>query len=666
MIRSLGVIVLATVVFTSFSAAVGTGVVVAGESVVESSPGVMSAFEQRKLEYLTLCVEATHLGNPGLCTQIARLELGLGPLDAGVIESSLAYVDDRNDTSDFAMASLIRILYRYSDSPLLPPALCEQIVSTVLNFKYWIDEPGLDSMCYWSENHQILFASAEYLAGQLFPEEIFSNSGMTGAEHQVKARSRIEQWLERRFYLGFSEWHSNVYYDEDLPALINLVDFIDDQQIAVRAAMVTDILLFDLAVNTHHGAFGVSHGRTYPRHVMGANRESTACVTRLVSGEGIYNSRGNKSGVFLAASPGYKPPNVILAIAADEPEELVNRERMGLNLEDAGQYGLTFEDLESGMFWWGMGGYAAWPVINLTFAMVEEYDLWQNEFFAALTLFEPLWRAGLMPLLCWALDEVTSGSILSQVNTYTYRTPDFMLACAQDQRSGQFGFQTHSWQATLDHDAVVFTCHPASLELESPGYWTGGWMPKAVQEQNVLLSLYEWQPLGLTFPGIVLQFTHAYFPQVSFDAVIQSGHWVFARKDQGYLALYSYQPVLWAPNPEGLSNDLVAFGLPNFWICELGRASDYESFDAFMEALANSTISYDGFTVSYHSPTQGLIETGFGLPFTVEGTLMDIKHYPRYQNPYAVEVFGSNPIVINHGTKQLTLNYETAQRTVID
>jgi hypothetical protein len=42
-----------------------------------------------------------------------------------------------------------------------------EIRAALLGFEYWLDQPGFDSLCYWSENHQILFATAEYLAGKL-------------------------------------------------------------------------------------------------------------------------------------------------------------------------------------------------------------------------------------------------------------------------------------------------------------------------------------------------------------------------------------------------------------------------------------------------------------------------------------------------------------------
>ena len=101
----------------------------------------------------------------------------------------------------------------------------------MLGFKYWPDEPGIDSMCTWTENHHILFASAAYLAGQLFPDAIFTNSGHAGAEKMAQNRPRISRSLDLRFRTGFSEWLSHVYYDEDLTALLSLVDFCADAEI---------------------------------------------------------------------------------------------------------------------------------------------------------------------------------------------------------------------------------------------------------------------------------------------------------------------------------------------------------------------------------------------------------------------------------------------------
>ena len=98
------------------------------------------------------------------------------------------YMYSRFDCSDFRAQMLFKI---YKDCyDVLDEKCIELIKKTFLDFKYFMDEPGDDSMCYWSENHLILFAVSEYLAGQEWPDEIFANNSMTGKEHKEKAKNR--------------------------------------------------------------------------------------------------------------------------------------------------------------------------------------------------------------------------------------------------------------------------------------------------------------------------------------------------------------------------------------------------------------------------------------------------------------------------------------------
>ena len=102
-----------------------------------------------------------------------------------------------------------------------------------------------------------------FVVEDAFPDETFTNSGQTGREKMEIFRSRILRWLDLRYRSGFSEWLSNVYYEEDLSPLLNLIDFCNDEEIAKRATMVVDLLLADMALNSFHGIFGSTHGRTY-------------------------------------------------------------------------------------------------------------------------------------------------------------------------------------------------------------------------------------------------------------------------------------------------------------------------------------------------------------------------------------------------------------------
>ena len=94
------------------------------------------------------------------------------------MDTTLEYINSQYDCSDFDLVNLIRIIYEYGDK--IPKETKSKIDSTLLNFRYWWDEPGENSMCYWSENHQILFTSAEYLAGQKYSDIVFLIVGLPG------------------------------------------------------------------------------------------------------------------------------------------------------------------------------------------------------------------------------------------------------------------------------------------------------------------------------------------------------------------------------------------------------------------------------------------------------------------------------------------------------
>src|SRR5262245_57003200 len=169
-----------------------------------------------------------------------------------------------------------------------------------------------------------------------------------------------------------------------------------------------------------------------------------------------------------------------------------------------------------------------------------------------------------------------------------------MLSSALDYRPGAFGEQYHAWQATLDERAVVFTTHPRNLPErgtewpDSDSYWTGtGSMPRSAQDENVAIHLYAPSFASQSGPPLdhfqSLAQTHAYLPTEHFDEVVRAGRWTFARKGDGYVALYSWREPQWrAPLPDEFTNgltrdfDLVAPGGPdNVWIVEVGDATQH-------------------------------------------------------------------------------------------
>ena len=196
------------------------------------------------------------------------------------------------------------------DHPLSNSLFSHVPKRTVLNFKYFPNEPGIDSLCTWTENHYILFTSAAYLAGQTVSGRNFPNSGETGRQKIELNRQRILRWLDLRFHTGFSEWLSHVYYDEDLTALLSLYDFAADDEIRRKAEMVIDLLLFDMALNSFKGVFGSTHGRAYENTKKWASNEGTTDTSKLLFGMGIFSGFDNMSAIAFALSS-YRVPAVI-------------------------------------------------------------------------------------------------------------------------------------------------------------------------------------------------------------------------------------------------------------------------------------------------------------------------------------------------------------------
>lgn len=286
-------------------------------------------YTERRIDALT---DATRRkGN--VFAEIAKMALAQwDKIDPDVILQTVGDINRRADCSDFYLVGLLGMMIRYLDDPAFPTELRPPLEDCVLGFRYWMDEPGNDAMCFWSENHQILFHTCAVLAGQLYPEAIFTNTGETGAWHRQKGERMALSWLRKRAAGGFREWDSNTYFEEDVLALSHLADLAEDEEVLEMAAVVMDKLFFTMAVNSFRGAFGSTHGRTYSPYIKSARTEPTSGIGRLLWGMGNFNER-ILGTVSLACAESYELPSIIAAVAADNRSEMWNREQHAGTLE---------------------------------------------------------------------------------------------------------------------------------------------------------------------------------------------------------------------------------------------------------------------------------------------------------------------------------------------
>ena len=287
------------------------------------SDSTYGTFEERRGEALLDAAKR----ETNVFSEIAKMALGYwADVKTDVVMQTMDGINQRKDCSDFYLVGLLGMLIRYGRDPQFPESLKQPLEDGVLNFKYWMDEPGQDAMCYWSENHQILFHACEVLAGQLYPERVFTNAKQTGKWHREKGERLALSWLQKRGAGGFREWDSNCYFEEDLLALSHLADLAETPAVYDLATVIMDKLFFTMAVNSYKGVFGSTHGRAYTEHVRGARGESTSGVSRLFWGMGAFNQK-ILATVSLACMTSYGFPLILGDIAAHLPDEMWNREQ---------------------------------------------------------------------------------------------------------------------------------------------------------------------------------------------------------------------------------------------------------------------------------------------------------------------------------------------------
>ncbi|NCA66980.1 MAG: hypothetical protein EOM87_02835, partial [Clostridia bacterium] len=423
------------------------------------------------------------------------------------IRDSITYINNRYDCSDFRAIDLLKLyLVGGAEMLSLSPDIGETIEQTLTGFKFWITSEGKDSMCYHSENHEALFGVVEYLTGMLFPDTAFTIDGKDGAEHITIARTRLLTWMELRFDYGFSEYLSSNYYPVDLAALSMLLQYGDhtDTELMTKASIITDLICYDYASHLYDGTFISTSGRSYDHNNGGGFPTSSSYkIIDYIWQRGNVDHTLEKGGhdyLFIdmlqsinpdTSNPYYVVPDVILAIGEDQDAKEV-KASYGLNLSELEAEGMLGMSDKQILFLLGMGAKTNSEVIDTILDIMNEYNLWHNNFLSSfkyinITLFRWL---GLMPSLMDTLKPATNGSAIQRGNIYAYITENYKLSNNQSYHPGFYGDQNTLSIATLPGGVTVYTTHPFRKECDkTPGYWAGfGVAPDAVQDKNIDLK----------------------------------------------------------------------------------------------------------------------------------------------------------------------------------
>lgn len=679
------------------------------------SPGLIDevAFQARADDYLRF---ATQQLGPGSETNIAahliraRREPDFVWDPSQVTYDSLAgtwqMLDDWKDTGDFRLMYLHWVLAL--GRGVIDPVVLDAIEQRMVEFRYRWDDPlpadRLDHKWFWSENHRVILAVDEYLAGVAFPDRVFTVTGLTGAQHAARSRPEILSWIDERARYGFSEWHSNVYMLKNITPLLTLIELCEDEELIRRGTAALDLCMADLALHLQRGAYGATRGRTYKKDKMSALDEATFGTAKLLfddTDQG-WRSTSDTGATYLAGAVRYRVPEVIRRIAVSDAVGTV-KERHGvpidphepLSTDPKGAYGYDYDDQANVPFWWSQGALTSWQLVPSTLKAAQRFRLWETDLFAEFGALQQLVQVGpaAAQVAARELASMAAFGVLSEAHTYTWRSPEVMLSSVVDHRAGDARDQVHAWQATIDHDTLVFTTHPTkptpqSLDWsEDSGYWTGSAsMPRTAQLDNVAIHIYAPAYASPTDPllGPVFGYlpeTHAYFPQDHFDEVVQSGGWTIGRRGDGYIALWSHRPTAWRTyDPAVVATrglvqpfDLVAEGgADNVWIVEVGRRADAGEFGDFVAAVLGAEVGVtrpggaggDRQLARYVSPSQGEMVFSARQGLTVGGQAVPIKDHPRLSSPWGEVCHLGRYLALDEGGASLVIDFDKGAREV--
>ena len=606
-----------------------------------------------------------------------------------LLSKQTAYMDSRFDCADFRAQLLFKI---YKDCGEKLNEECKTLIKNAfLNFKYFIDEPGDDSMCYWSENHQILFAVSEYLAAQEWKDEVFTNNGQTGKEHIETAEIRIDAWMEQRFNFGFSEYLSNNYLAEDIAPMANFIAYADDKKRVEQMKIIMDILWLDVALNSVNNRFVAVSSRMY------GNNKAANCIgnsiqsaTDILWGNPPFKKPNHITICFTdAVEKGlYKLPEAIKDIALTD-EDFVSKMSCGLSADDLVNENLIGQSDACIMAQTGAETFTNYQVIRNTLEFMRRNKLYKNKFlsyfkYLNLTIFKFVnWQE-----FARKHKIMSHGIALGRGNVFTYRNAYYSLSTDICKDTGVCGAQDHVWSANIADELSLFTTHPAGdgngKYGASPGYWVGnGRRPLSVQNENVNITIYKIPEKKVLGESAVASLTHAYMPRDIYDESELCGNTVYARKNNVFVAMISNGELKFRPFDSDSANgvlkgrklpdgirfenefDLCRYGDGyHIYITELSDA-DKESFSEFKSRISSNFVRFgaDG-SVEYKTQS-GLIEVSYDGRFLVDGRLAE-KEFTRYDSKFCKAERKADSISVFSGKNRLLLDFKNVKRSFDD
>lgn len=497
--------------------------------------------EENKVELLNKIAEVESLNRDNLfgfsiSNILARRALHkVWDKDEQLLYETLSQIEKRYDCTDFLIAGLIRYINNYP----LNEQLEARVEEVLTHYRYWMTHKGVDSMCFWSENHSILFYSAAMFCGEMYPRAMFPRAAMTGEQLSEFGKRHVLEWLEDIETNGFEEFLASAYVSITFMALLNLIDYADTE-ISIRASAITDDLLIMLAKHTFDGSIIGPMGRVYGETIY-PFRQGAQALLNMINPKAPYDYSEGWMAAY--ATTTYRFPKGLVDIMNQNIDETYTTGNACVHLNKQRHYILT--SVES-------------PRLDAS------YKRWEN-------------------ITLNAVDHQESHDFTKSLNERFHGTTFF--------EPGVYGYQQHLWYGALDNKTPVFVTHPGGTTASCstrPGYWYGnGVFPAIKQVENTIGSIYV---IPDSHP---IHFTHVFWPKARMDETRYVDGWLVGRKGKGYIGLWCSHPME-AYQDQLYDCEYRIYSSHSAFLCVCSDIEQDKTFDDFIKSCKAQSPHYDG------------------------------------------------------------------------
>ena len=474
------------------------------------------------------------------------------------------------DNSDFDLIFFIRLLYLLQDAKSSEyDMVYEKIANLWKDEKFWLTKDE-KAKCYWSENHMICYLSSWYLWNQL---------------HKInndRCNLLLKTYLQTKVQYSFYECYSQVYNTYTLSALLNIYDFVKEDGLKELSKKCIDLLCRQfMEIHLLDGSTFCASGRTYQRYKDFSTNNNFNKVIYLLSGFNTEDSI-SPAASFMSTSS-YIPPNY------DEKYTKSYDATYTLSKVDFDKVYSKISGDDKTLFQWSAGNYFNENVDD-TLKLMDKYNLSSHSHFKM----EPydmilgLFPTSVLKSSVNTLKAFTDCSDLTNIQYHIYNNGSYSLTSLEGYNRGKMGAQQLPWIANVAGSSF----YTQSGEISSIGDLkeanSNSHMPCINQEKNVILMMYQPYDLIKSSASKLKLNLNVYllFQKADFDesSLIQSGKWLFAKKKNSYIAIYST-----TLKKDSMSNYYNDNKEQQGWVIIMGDVNEYNTFDIFQSEVVKQT-----------------------------------------------------------------------------